>query len=153
MTLTLSSPAFDEMQAIPGKYTCDGEDVSPQLAWNIVPEGTQSWALVMDDPDAPVGVFTHWLIFDLPPNMQELPEGVPNEEQLAAGGKQGKNDFGRVGYGGPCPPAGKPHRYRFHLYGLDRFTGLKPDISKQQLLDAIEGHIVDSAQLTGKYQR
>ncbi|MFO8010769.1 MAG: YbhB/YbcL family Raf kinase inhibitor-like protein [Dehalococcoidia bacterium] len=153
MAVNLSSPAFQEMETIPGKYTCDGDDISPQLNWDTIPEGTRSWALVMDDPDAPGGTFTHWVIFDLSPDLQELPENVPGYGEPLIGGRQGKNDFGRTGYGGPCPPAGKPHRYRFNLFALDLVTGLEIGISRQQLLAAIEGHVIDSAQLTGLYQR
>jgi len=152
MALTLSSPAFKEGESIPPKYTCQGEDISPPLVWGESPEGTQSYALVMDDPDAPGGVFTHWLIYDIPADVNELPEGVPAEPRLF-NGAQGQNDFGRTGYGGPCPPPGKPHRYRFNLYALDQKVDLEPGASKAQLLSGIEDHILDRYELTGLFER
>lgn len=153
MTLSISSPAFQDGEKIPAKYTCQGQDISPPLKWNRVPDETQSLALILDDPDAPSGVFTHWVIFNLLPDRRELPEAVPAASQLPSGALQGKNDFGKIGYGGPCPPPGYPHRYRFTLYALDRQLDLKAGSSKQQVLNAIEGHILAQGQLTGTYQR
>ncbi len=153
MTLSISSPAFQDGERIPAKYTCQGQDISPPLKWNRVPNETQSLALILDDPDAPSGVFTHWVIFNLPPDSRELPEAVPAASQLPSGALQGKNDFGKIGYGGPCPPPGYPHRYRFTLYALDRQLDLKAGSSKQQVLNAMEGHILAQGQLTGTYQR
>ena len=153
MTLSISSPAFQDGERIPAKYTCQGQDISPPLKWNRVPNETQSLALILDDPDAPSGVFTHWVIFNLPPDSRELPEAVPAASQLPSGALQGKNDFGKIGYGGPCPPPGYPHRYRFTLYALDRQLDLKAGSSKKQVLNAMEGHILAQGQLTGTYQR
>ena len=153
MTLSISSPAFQDGERIPAKYTCQGQDISPPLKWNRVPDETQSLTLIVDDPDAPSGVFTHWVIFNLPPDSRELPEAVPAASQLPSGALQGKNDFGKIGYGGPCPPPGYPHRYRFTLYALDRQLDLKAGSSKQQVLNAMEGHILAQGQLTGTYQR
>jgi len=153
MTLSISSPAFQDREKIPAKYTCQGQDISPPLKWNGVPNETQSLALIVDDPDAPSGVFTHWVIFNLPPDSRELPEAVPAASQLPSGALQGKNDFGKIGYGGPCPPPGYPHRYRFTLYALDRQLDLKAGSSKKQVLNAMEGHILAQGQLTGTYQR
>lgn len=153
MALTVSSSAFKEGDRIPAKYTCQGQDVSPPLAWGEPPAGTQSFALIVDDPDAPGGVFTHWVLFNIPPDSRELPEAVPIQAELARGALQGKTDFGRIGYGGPCPPPGRPHRYQFTLYALDQPLGLEGGASKKQLLSAMEGHILAQGQLTGTYQR
>ncbi len=153
MTLSISSPAFQDGERIPAKYTCQSQDISPPLKWNRVPDETQSLALILDDPDAPSGVFTHWVIFNLPPDSRELPEAVPAASQLPSSALQGKNDFGKIGYGGPCPPPGYPHRYRFTLYALDRQLDLKAGSSKKQVLNAMEGHILAQGQLTGTYQR
>jgi len=153
MALTVSSSAFKEGDRIPAKYTCQGQDVSPPLAWGEPPAGTQSVALIVDDPDAPGGVFTHWVLFNIPPDSRELPEAVPIQAELARGALQGKTDFGRIGYGGPCPPPGRPHRYQFTLYALDQPLGLEGGASKKQLLSAMEGHILAQGQLTGTYQR
>jgi Raf kinase inhibitor-like YbhB/YbcL family protein len=153
MTLSLTSSVFNEGERIPVKYTCQGQDISPQLHWNGVPEGSKSLALIMDDPDAPGGVFTHWVIFNLPANNQGLPEAITSAPQLSDGSLQGRNDFGRTGYGGPCPPPGKPHRYRFALYALDKKLDLGAGSSKNQVLNAVEGHILAHVQLTGIYQR
>ncbi len=153
MALTVSSSAFKEGDRIPAKYTCQGQDVSPPLAWGEPPAGTQSFALIVDDPDAPGGVFTHWVLFNIPPDSRNLPEAVPTQAELASGALQGKTDFGRTGYGGPCPPPGHPHRYQFTLYALDQPLGLEGGTSKKQLLSAMEGHILAQGQLTGTYQR
>ena len=153
MALTISSSAFQEGDKIPAKYTCEGQDVSPPLAWSEPPAGTRSLALIVDDPDAPGGVFTHWLLFNIPPDSRELPEAVPTQAELASGALQGKTDFGRTGYGGPCPPPGRPHRYQFTLYALDQPLDLEGGASKKQLLSAMQGHILAQGQLTGTYQR
>jgi Raf kinase inhibitor-like YbhB/YbcL family protein len=153
MALNVSGSAFAEGSSIPIKYSCQGEDVSPTLQWDEPPTGTQSFALIMDDPDAPGGVFTHWVLFNIPANVRQLGEGVPAQEQLQNGALQGKNDFGRIGYGGPCPPHGTAHRYRFTLYALDRALDTKPGASKKQVLDAMKEHILAQGQLMGTYQR
>lgn len=153
LALTLSSTAFPEGEKIPVKYTCEGQDVSPPLAWGEPPQGTQAFTLIMDDPDAPRRVFTHWVLFNLPAPTQELPEAIPAQGQLPSGALQGKNDFGKIGYGGPCPPPGPPHRYRFILYALDKPLNLMAGVSKKQVLDAMEGHILARGQLIGTYQR
>lgn len=153
MAFELRSPAFQPDQSIPRKYTCDGPDVSVPLRWTDPPPGTKSFALIVDDPDAPRGTWVHWVLYDLPAETRELPEGLPSQETLPNGAKQGLNDFRRVGYGGPCPPPGPAHRYVFKLYALDSQTNLKPRATKQQLLDAMKGHILAEAQLIGRYQR
>lgn len=153
MELTVSSSAFQEGDVIPTEYTCEGQDVSPPLAWDEPPAGTQSLVLIVDDPDAPVGVFTHWVLFNIPSDSRDLPEALPTQAQLPSGAQQGKNDFGRLGYGGPCPPPGRSHRYRFTVYALDQPLELTAGASKKQVLDAIQGHILAQGQLTGTYQR
>ncbi|MFC1991128.1 YbhB/YbcL family Raf kinase inhibitor-like protein [Chloroflexota bacterium] len=153
MVLTVSSPAFRKGDKIPSKYTCEGEDVSPEFTWSEPPTGTNSFVLVVDDPDAPGGVFTHWILFNVPADSLLLPEAVPAQDQLQNGSLQGKNDFGRIGYDGPCPPLGRPHRYQFTLYALDRSLDLKSGVSKKQVLDAMCDHILAQGQVTGTYQR
>jgi Raf kinase inhibitor-like YbhB/YbcL family protein len=153
MSMTLNSPAFQPGQPIPQKYACQGEDISPPLRWGNVPAGTQSLALICDDPDAPVGTWVHWVIYGIPASMAELPEKVPATETLPSGAKQGMNDFRRVGYGGPCPPPGGPHRYFFKLYALGTELSLKLRATKQDLLRAMQGHILAQAELMGTYQR
>jgi hypothetical protein len=151
--MQLTSSAFRAGGNIPRKYTCDENDVSPQLRWRNAPAGTRAFALIADDPDAPGGTWVHWVIYDLPANVKEIAESVPATEVLTNGAQQGINDFRKVGYGGPCPPPGPPHRYFFKLYALDAPTGLKPRATKQQLLDAIKNHILGEAELMGRYKR
>ena len=147
MNFKLSSPAFADGADIPVRYTCDGDDVSPRLTWTGTPQGTRSIALIMDDPDAPRGTFTHWVIHDLPPELTELGEG-------AALGTQGRNSFGRRGYGGPCPPPGDdPHRYRFTLYALDLPSIALQNGTREELEGKMNTHVLDKAQLVGRYQR
>jgi len=153
MTFQLKSTAFEPNGNIPRKYTCDGPDVSPALSWTDPPAGTQSLSLIMDDPDAPVGTWVHWVLYDLPADTRALPEGVPKDRELASGARQGLNDFRRIGYGGPCPPPGPAHRYFFKLYALAVKTNLKAGVSKADLLRAMEGHILAQAELMGRYQR
>jgi Raf kinase inhibitor-like YbhB/YbcL family protein len=153
VTLSLYSTAFQEGDKIPVKYTCDGQNISPPLAWGEPPQKTQAIALIVDDLDAPGGVFTHWVLLNVPGNVLQLGEGVPAQEQLQNGALQGKNDFGRIGYGGPCPPPGSAHRYRFIIYALDKLLDLKPGASKKQVLDVMKGHILAQGQLIGTYQR
>jgi len=153
MTLSLSSPVFQEGEGIPITYTCDGQDISPPLTWGEPPSETQSFALIMDDPEAPGGVFTHWLLFNLPADSRELPEAVPLHNELENGALQGKNGFGEIGYGSPCPPLGAAHHYRFTIYALDQALDLMAGASRKQVIDAITGHILAWGQLTGIYQR
>jgi Raf kinase inhibitor-like YbhB/YbcL family protein len=149
----LSSPAFQPGAEIPRQFSCQGTDVSPPLSWNGFPPRTKGFALIVDDPDAPVGTWVHWVLYDVPPDTTLLPPAVPPDETLPSGAKQGVNDFRKVGYGGPCPPPGKPHRYFFKLYALDAATGLKPRATKAQVLKAIEGHVLAQAELIGTYKR
>ncbi|MGQ9674030.1 MAG: YbhB/YbcL family Raf kinase inhibitor-like protein [Candidatus Aminicenantales bacterium] len=152
MDIKIISSAFKEGEMIPRKYTCDGEDISPPLAWSGVPENAQSIALISDDPDAPMGTWVHWVLFNLPATENSLPEGIPPDKELSHGAKQGRNDFRRIGYGGPCPPSGT-HRYFFKLYALDTILSLAAGATKAELLKAMEGHIVAQGQLMGKYKR
>ncbi len=150
--ITLTSPAFENQGRIPSNYTCDGEDVSPPLMWVSVLEKTRTYALILDDLDAPLGVFTHWVIFNIPATENSLPEKVPPFGTLSNGAIQGRNGFGNVGYGGPCPPVGS-HRYVFHLYALDILLDLQPGITKQDLLKAMEGHVLAEAELVAIYSK
>lgn len=152
MSFELTSTAFAHEQPIPSKYTCDGEDVSPSLQWSDPPEGTRSFALIMDDPDAPRGTWIHWVLYDLPAETRTLPEAIPAATNLSDGGRHGKNSDRKKGYGGPCPPSGT-HRYFFKLYALDTPLGLSPGASKKRLLRAMEGHILAQAELMGTYTR
>ena len=153
MSLKLTSTAFEPGSTIPKKFTCDGPDVSPALAWSGAPAGTQSFALIMDDPDAPVGTWVHWVLYDLPTGTHELAEGVPKQEELPNGARQGRNDFRRIGYGGPCPPPGPAHRYFFKLYALDAPLALTPGATKAEVEAAMRGHILAHAELMGRYKR
>ncbi len=150
--MELKSSAFGSGEMIPVKYTCDGADFSPPLEWTAGPAGTRSFALICDDPDAPMGTWVHWVIYDIPATAAMLAEGITRDRELPGGGTQGVNDFRRIGYGGPCPPGGT-HRYFFRLYALDAVLGLKPGITKDQLLKAMKGHILAEAQLMGTYKR
>jgi Raf kinase inhibitor-like YbhB/YbcL family protein len=153
MSMQMTSSAFANGEAIQNKFTCDGPDASPQLSWKDAPAATQSFALIMDDPDAPVGTWVHWVLFNLPASVKELPEGVEKREQIANGGLQGRNDFRKIGYGGPCPPPGKAHRYYFKLYALDAKLDLKAGATKADVERAMKGHIVGQAELMGRYGR
>jgi Raf kinase inhibitor-like YbhB/YbcL family protein len=150
--MEIKSSAFKEGEVIPAKYACDNIDISPPLEWSQVPYGIKTFALICDDPDAPMGIFVHWILFNLPGNLPELQENVPKLEVLKNGARQGKNDFGKIGYGGPCPPSGT-HRYYFKIYALDKELDSKPGISKKELLKAMEGHILAEGQLMGRYKR
>ncbi|MBW2147646.1 MAG: YbhB/YbcL family Raf kinase inhibitor-like protein [Deltaproteobacteria bacterium] len=153
MGFELKSRAFSSSGAIPAKYTCDGADLSPPLEWTGAPEGVETFALIADDPDAPVGTWVHWVLFNIPGIANSLPEGVPAEERLEGGAIQGINGFRRIGYGGPCPPPGKPHRYFFKLYALSKKLDLPPGVAKKNLLKSMEGSILGQAELMGMYGR
>jgi Raf kinase inhibitor-like YbhB/YbcL family protein len=153
MTIELTTNAFREGETVPKLYTGDGKDHSPPLKWADPPAGTKSLALIADDPDAPRGTWVHWVLFNLPAETRELKENVPTEKTLSNGAKQGTNDFRKIGYGGPAPPPGKPHRYFFKLYALDASLDLPPGATKEQVLAAMKGHILAEGQLMGKYGR
>jgi len=148
----LLSTAFAHEEAIPVQFTCDGANISPALQWGDPPEGTQSFALISDDPDAPGGTWVHWVLYDIPAESRELSEAIPADAELADGSRHGENSFGRLDYGGPCPPGGT-HRYFFKLYALDIVLDLEPGVDKAGLLDAMEGHVLAEAELLGTYSR
>ena len=153
MSFALKTAAFPSEGEIPQKYTCSGADVSPALAWSGIPKEAHSLALIVDDPDAPGGVWTHWLIWNIPAQASELPEAVPHAEVLENGAHQGLNDFKRIGYGGPCPPPGKAHRYFFKLHALDTELSNLSHPTKAQLEQAMQGHVLAKAQLMGTYEK
>ena len=154
MAFTLTSSAFGDGSAIPVTHTCDGVDASPPLAWSGAPAGTRSFALIADDPDAPAGSWVHWVVYNVPAAVSELPENVAKVESLDLGGaRQGRNDFRRPGYGGPCPPPGPAHRYFFTLYALDAPLTLKAGAQRKDVETATEGHVLGRAQLMGTYAR
>jgi Raf kinase inhibitor-like YbhB/YbcL family protein len=153
MSIQLESAGFTEGAAIPTKYTCDGANVSPPLKWSNVPQGAKSLALIADDPDAPAGTWVHWVLFGVPPSTTELPEGVAAAKTVLDGARQGTNDFRKIGYGGPCPPRGNPHRYFFKIYALDTELTLNAGATKSDLTRAMEGHILAQGQLMGTYKR
>lgn len=153
--LRISSPAFADGGPIPRAHTCDGADLSPPLIWSGAPETTRELALILDDPDAPRGVFTHWVLYKLPPSATTIPSGFPKEATTAqpVSARQGLNDFQQVGYRGPCPPQGPPHRYHFRLYALDADLDVPAGASKAVLLKAMAGHVIEEAGMIGKYGR
>jgi Raf kinase inhibitor-like YbhB/YbcL family protein len=153
MSIEITSSAFEQGKTIPKQYTGDGVNASPPLHWSEPPVGTKSIALICDDPDAPMGTWVHWVLFNLPPQTLELQEGVPTTSALPSGAKQGKNDFGDIGYGGPAPPKGKPHRYFFKLYALADVLDLSLGATKSQLVHAMKGHVLADGQLMGIYKR
>ncbi|HXX45644.1 MAG TPA: YbhB/YbcL family Raf kinase inhibitor-like protein [Candidatus Acidoferrales bacterium] len=152
MAFQITTTAFRDSAAIPRKFTCDGPDVSPALAWSDPPSGTKSLAIIVDDPDAPAGTWVHWVLYDLPADTRKLPEGVEKDRELKNGALQGRNDFGKIGYNGPCPPRGSEHRYFFKLYALDSKTGLKAGATKSDLERAISRHVLAQAQFIGTYR-
>lgn len=148
-SITVTSSAFAAGAPIPSRYTCSGDDVSPPLSWTGAPGGARSLAITVIDPDAPGRPFTHWVVFNMPPDTAHVPEGGP----LPAGSTEGRNDFGGAGYRGPCPPPGSPHHYHFKVYGLDTTLTLGSGASEQAFEDAIKGHVVASGELVGTFKR
>ena len=151
--MTLTSSALKAGGSLPKQYTCDGANESPPLAWSDVPTGANTYVLIVEDPDAPSGTWVHWVVYDMPLSLKELPAGVPPSDQLAQGGMQGTNDFHKLGYGGPCPPPGKSHRYVFTLYAVTQASKIKPNATKADVLKAIEGHVIGQAELSATYKR
>lgn len=149
----IESPDFSEGNLIPRRLTCEGADDSPALEWSDPPAGTRSFVLIVEDPDAPAGIWTHWVAYNLPAGARKLPANMPKKERVAGGGIQGLNSFGNVGYGGPCPPPGNAHRYFFRLYALDTTLNLGPGSSRRQVLAATKGHILGEAHLMGRFKR
>ena len=152
MSFLLSSPAFNSGQPIPKKYSCEGQDISPPLSWIDAPAPTKSFALIVDDPDAPMGIWVHWVIYNLPASCNNLPEAYPKSAQLPDGSMQGNNSWPKLGYGGPCPPGGT-HRYYFKLYALDTLLQIAPGATKEQLLSTMKEHILGTTELMGTYCR
>jgi Raf kinase inhibitor-like YbhB/YbcL family protein len=152
MTITVNSTTFQDGGMIPSQYTCDGPNISPPIEWAGLPTAAETIALICDDPDAPAKVWVHWVAFDVPATRSGLPEAVPPEGTIPGGGRQGANDFGKVGYGGPCPPSGT-HRYYFKVYALDTQLDLDSTTTKDRLLRAMEGHVLAQGQLIGRYRR
>jgi Raf kinase inhibitor-like YbhB/YbcL family protein len=153
MSITIFSTAFANGEGIPKRFTCDGADMLPQLSWKGSPSNTASHVLIADDPDAPAGTWTHWVLYDLPGTTTELAENVNKVDKLPDGARQGRNDFHKIGYGGPCPPAGTPHRYFFKIYALDSKLNLAPGASKQEVEQAMQAHVLARGELVGKYGR
>jgi Raf kinase inhibitor-like YbhB/YbcL family protein len=153
VSLEMKSADFTAGGNIPRQFICDGADMSPVLEWGAPPAGTQSLALIADDPDAPVGTWVHWVIFDMPANLRGLPQNFPKREQAGDGSRQGRNDFGKIGYGGPCPPAGQVHRYFFKLYALDAKLNLKPGATKKEVEQTMQGHVLARGEYMGRYSR
>jgi Raf kinase inhibitor-like YbhB/YbcL family protein len=151
--MELTSPDFRPGEMIPRQYTCDGNNTPPPLSWSGVPGNARSLALIIEDPDAPRGMFTHWIVCGLPPDHTQISESPRSGGGSTHGAVEGKNDFGRLGYGGPCPPPGPAHRYFFRLYALDQLLELSPGASRDQFLKAIQEHILAQAELMGRYAR
>ncbi|MCE5198049.1 MAG: YbhB/YbcL family Raf kinase inhibitor-like protein [Armatimonadota bacterium] len=152
MEVQVKSPAFSEGDSIPDKYTCNGDGMSPPIQWDVPGDNVQSFAVICEDPDAPTGVFTHWVVYDLPPDVHELSERVPNEDKLPNGGVHGVNSIHKTGYLGMCPPKGT-HRYYFKVFALDKKLDLAPGAGKKKVEDAMQGHIVGEGELMGTYAR
>jgi hypothetical protein len=151
--IVLTSRSFQPDGNIPKKYTYDGEDISPDLSWDGAPAGTETWTLIVDDPDAPGRTFTHWTVYNIPGTVTGFEEGMSAFEIVKTGAFQGKNDFGQVGYGGPCPPPGKAHHYHFRLYALDRILDIPSGLAKNTVLNAMKGHVLDETEIVGLYKR
>ena len=152
MNIKLTSKAFEDGQMIPAKYTCDGDDISPPLVWDNIPGGTKSIALICDDPDAPMGTWVHWVVYNLSADAKEMQENFPDDETLVDGTRQGITSFGKTGYGGPCPPSGT-HRYFFKIYALDCLIDTVTILDKDGLLKEMEGHLLGQGELMGTYKR
>ena len=153
MSIPLTSPAFSEGGPIPKRHSGEGENLSPALSWSTSAPSVRSYVLFVEDPDAPSGTFIHWVLFNIPAGVRQLTEGLPEKAEIADLGKQGVNDTRETGYFGPCPPPGKPHRYYFKIFALDRMLDLPSGSSHAQVNRAMQGHILDSGSLMGTYRR
>jgi Raf kinase inhibitor-like YbhB/YbcL family protein len=151
--MELTSAAFQDGGTLPDDYTCDGQNISPPLEWDFGPAGTSSFVLIVDDPDSPSGAFTHWIFFDIPSHIVGLEAAVPDTAEFDNDARQGDNDFGDIGYAGPCPPPGEPHHYRFTIYALNTTLGLEAGATRAQLLDAMQGHVLAQSEITAIYER
>jgi Raf kinase inhibitor-like YbhB/YbcL family protein len=152
MVLKLTSPSYSGGSFIPEKHTCDGKDISPPLEWSDVPAGTRSFAIIFEDPDASAKTWVHWVLYNIPADQRKLEENISSLKTLPTGAKHGINDFNKISYNGPCPPGGT-HRYVMKLYALDKALDLDPGAGKTELLQAMDGHILDQAELVAKYKR
>ncbi|HWF43135.1 MAG TPA: YbhB/YbcL family Raf kinase inhibitor-like protein [Candidatus Kapabacteria bacterium] len=152
-TISVTSTAFQNESNIPRRFSCQGDNISPAISWSDVPNGTKSFALVLEDPDAPSGTFIHWVIWNIPASEKGLAENIPQQDSLPNGARQGTNGGNKIGYSGPCPPAGNAHRYYFRLYALDTNLDLPGNTTRDKLMSAIEGHILGEGELMGRYQR
>jgi Raf kinase inhibitor-like YbhB/YbcL family protein len=152
MAFRLTAAAFRNGEFIPEEFTCDGPDISPALEWTEPPAGTESLAVIVDDPDAPAGTWVHWVLYDIPGDTRKLEDGIAKDRHLLNGARQGRNDFGKIGYNGPCPPKGGPHRYFFKLCALDKQMNLKAGASKAELERAMKGHLLAEAEVVGRFQ-
>ncbi len=153
MAFKIESPAFRDGEEIPDRYTCEGEDISPPIKWSDVPKGTKSMVLICDDPDAPMGTWDHWIITNLDPETDGIPESAPATSVLPGGEAHGTNSWGREDYGGPCPPSGKPHRYFFKLYAIDSDLDIPPGLNKYELMERIKVHVLEMTKTIGLYSR
>lgn len=153
MSMRLNSPAFERGERIPTQYTCEGRNISPPLVWHEVPEDAQSLALIVEDPDASNGTWSHWIIYNLPTTKTEIREEFPEGEPIGGTGAQGRNDFGNVRYEGPCPPLGSSHRYFFRLFALDEELDVTAGVTRQQLMDRMQGHIIETSEYMGTFSR
>ena len=153
MNFKISTSSFLVEGTIPKKFTCDAQDISPELSWSGASENTRSFALIADDPDAPAGTWTHWIAWNIPASAHELKEGVAKELQFSDGMRQGQNDFRKIGYNGPCPPPGKPHRYYFKLFALDANLDLKSGSTRKELESAMKSHLLAQTDVLGRYGR
>lgn len=153
MGINIMSDVFEEGDIIPTRHTCDDINVSPPIRWDSLPEHTMSFAILCEDPDAPLGTWTHWIIFNIPPDIMELSAELKKEEKLEMGITQGINDFGYPGYGGPCPPEGEEHRYFFRIYALDTTLNLSPGVKREEFLRALNENVLDEGHLMGMYGR
>ncbi|MCF7873866.1 MAG: YbhB/YbcL family Raf kinase inhibitor-like protein [Candidatus Omnitrophica bacterium] len=151
--MNLESDVFKNGGYIPGRYTCEGKNYSPSLTWDDLPRGTKSLALIVDDPDAPAGIWVHWVVYNIPSDLEGIEENISGEKFNSLGIRQGKNDFGKIGYNGPCPPSGSAHKYSFKLYALDKNITARGGATKSELIDLIQGHIIAETKLSGFYQR
>lgn len=153
MSIQITSDAFTEGNSIPVEYTCDGSDISPALTWQGLPANTKSLALICDDPDAPSGTFVHWVVYGIPAGESQFPKSVPASPTMPSGVKQGKNGFGTIGYRGPCPPRGGPHRYFFRIYALDTSIDEPAGAGRSEIDRAMKGHVIGEGHLMGTYKR
>ncbi|MBP1929835.1 Raf kinase inhibitor-like YbhB/YbcL family protein [Methanolinea mesophila] len=152
-TIKVSSGAFESGEQIPGEYTCSGKNISPPLSWSDVPPGTKSIVIILEDPDSSGGIFSHWILYNIPPDHRDLMPGVERKPVLMDGSRHGLNNYGKMEYGGPCPPPGNPHRYFFRIFALDTVLALRAPVTRKVIEDAMAGHVLAKGELMGKFRR